>query len=250
MFNGTYPATVTGYQYRHAKFSFRLASTEWTDAGQETNLTVASLEGGTLYYFEVRALNGVTPEGAPSPAVIGISGAFDSGSTAVTGQDSVRDVIVDTPADTLALDDPAQPFRRPGRGAAADSNTCSIVRSSCYTHSDPIGHSCTCAYAGPAVHSCTHTYASPRIQCGHDPAPNGCRYPHAIASANSGAQASTRSRVGDKSYDDGRFHGNAGPKRRRIRRLTCMGLAAYRSGGPGHSRGGGIRVPPEWPRER
>ena len=103
--NGTDPATITGYQYRHAKFSFGLAPAAWTDAGQETNLTVASLEGGTLYYFQVRALNGVTPEGAPTPAVIGISGAFDSGSTAVTGQDSGHDVIVDRPADTLSLDD-------------------------------------------------------------------------------------------------------------------------------------------------
>ena len=103
--NGTDPATITGYQYRHAKFSFGLASAAWTDAGQETNLTVASLEGGTLYYLEVRALNGVTPEGAPSPAVIGISGAFDSGSTSVTGQDSGHDVNVDASDDTTAPDD-------------------------------------------------------------------------------------------------------------------------------------------------
>ena len=103
--NGTDPATITGYQYRYAKSSYGLTSAAWTDAGPETNLTVASLEVGTLYYFEVRALNGVTPEGAPSPAVIGISGAFDGVSTAVTGQDSGHDVNVDTPADTLALDD-------------------------------------------------------------------------------------------------------------------------------------------------
>ena len=64
--NGTDPATITGYQYRRAESSAGLASASWTDGGTATNFTVAGLTGGTKYYFEARALNGVTPPGAAS----------------------------------------------------------------------------------------------------------------------------------------------------------------------------------------
>ena len=64
--NGADPAAVTGYQYRLAESSGALPSAPWTTAGTATNYTVSSLAGGTAYYFQVRALNGVTPEGAAS----------------------------------------------------------------------------------------------------------------------------------------------------------------------------------------
>ncbi len=118
--NSIDPATIAGYQYRYAKFSFGLASAAWTDAGQETNLTVASLEGGTLYYFEIRSLNGVTPGGAPSPAVIGISGAFDGRSTTVTGQDSGHEDDAGAPAGPTGLDD------QPGLSTGPDEEASEI----------------------------------------------------------------------------------------------------------------------------
>ncbi len=64
--NGTDPASITGYQYRRAESSAGLASASWTSAGTGTTFTVTGLTGGTTYYFNVRALNGVTPEGAAS----------------------------------------------------------------------------------------------------------------------------------------------------------------------------------------
>ncbi len=64
--NSTDPATITGYQYRRAETSAGLTSATWTSAGTETTFTVTGLTGGTTYYFQVRALNGVTPEGAAS----------------------------------------------------------------------------------------------------------------------------------------------------------------------------------------
>ncbi len=64
--NGTDPAAITGYQYRKAESSMGLASATWTNAGTATTFTVTGLTGGTTYYFQVRALNGVTPKGAAS----------------------------------------------------------------------------------------------------------------------------------------------------------------------------------------
>ena len=64
--NGTDPAAITGYQYRQANSSAGLESAAWTGAGTGTNVTITGLTGGTTYYFQVRALNGVTPEGAAS----------------------------------------------------------------------------------------------------------------------------------------------------------------------------------------
>ena len=64
--NGADPAAVTGYQYRLAESSGALPSAPWTTAGTATNYTVSGLAGGTAYYFQVRALNGVTPEGEAS----------------------------------------------------------------------------------------------------------------------------------------------------------------------------------------
>ena len=64
--NGTDPTAITGYQYRQAQSSAGLESATWTGAGTGTNFTVTGLTGGTTYYFQVRALNGVTPEGAVS----------------------------------------------------------------------------------------------------------------------------------------------------------------------------------------
>ena len=64
--NGTSPPAVTGYQYRQAESSTGLPSATWADAGTATTYTVTSLTAGTTYYFQVRALNGVTPEGEAS----------------------------------------------------------------------------------------------------------------------------------------------------------------------------------------
>ena len=64
--NGVDPATITGYQYRRAESSAGLESATWNDAETATTLTVTDLTGGETYYFQVRALNGVTPEGAVS----------------------------------------------------------------------------------------------------------------------------------------------------------------------------------------
>ena len=64
--NGTDPATITGYQYRQSEASLGLDSAAWQNAGTVTNRTISSLTGGATYYFQVRALNGVTPEGAAS----------------------------------------------------------------------------------------------------------------------------------------------------------------------------------------
>ena len=76
--NGINPAIITGYQYRQAESSTGLASAKWNDSGPETNLTVAGLKGGTTYYFQVRALNGVTPEGAASNDAHAIAMALPS----------------------------------------------------------------------------------------------------------------------------------------------------------------------------
>ena len=64
--DGMNPAAITGYQYRMAESSAGLQSALWTTAGTATNLTVAGLQGGLTYYFQARALNGVTPKGDPS----------------------------------------------------------------------------------------------------------------------------------------------------------------------------------------
>ena len=64
--NGASPAAVGGYQYRLAESSGALPLAPWITAGTAANLTVSGLTGGTAYYFQVRALNGVTPEGAAS----------------------------------------------------------------------------------------------------------------------------------------------------------------------------------------
>ena len=64
--NGADPASITGYQYRQSESSAGLPSPAWTDAGTATTYTVTALTGGTTYHFQVRALNGVTPEGAAS----------------------------------------------------------------------------------------------------------------------------------------------------------------------------------------
>ena len=64
--NGTDPAAITGYQYRQSQSSAGLPSAAWTDAGTATTHTVTGLTGGTTYYYQVRALNGVTPGGAAS----------------------------------------------------------------------------------------------------------------------------------------------------------------------------------------
>ena len=64
--NGIDPAPVTGYQYRMAEPRAGLHSALWTAAGTATHLTGTGLKGGLTYYFQVRALNGVTPNGDPS----------------------------------------------------------------------------------------------------------------------------------------------------------------------------------------
>ena len=64
--NGADPVAVTSYEYRLAESSGALPSAPWTTAGTATNYTVSGLAGGTAYYFQVRALNGVTPEGEAS----------------------------------------------------------------------------------------------------------------------------------------------------------------------------------------
>ena len=64
--NGADPAAITGYQYRRAESSLGLDSAAWTAAETTTSFTVTDLTGGTTYYFQVRALNGVTPAGAAS----------------------------------------------------------------------------------------------------------------------------------------------------------------------------------------
>ena len=64
--NGADPASITGYQYRQSESSAGLPSAAWTDARTATTYTVTALTGGTTYHFQVRALNGVTPEGAAS----------------------------------------------------------------------------------------------------------------------------------------------------------------------------------------
>ena len=64
--NGTDPAAITGYQYRQAESSLELASAVWVEAGTAAIVTVSGLIGGKEYYFQVRAINGVTPDGAAS----------------------------------------------------------------------------------------------------------------------------------------------------------------------------------------
>ena len=64
--NGADPASITGYQYRRAESNTGLVSAAWDSAGNTTAFTVTGLTGGTTYHFQVRALNGVTPEGAAS----------------------------------------------------------------------------------------------------------------------------------------------------------------------------------------
>ncbi len=76
--NGTDPATITGYQYRSAESSAGLTSATWTSAGTGTTFTVTSLTGGKTYYFQVRALNGVTPEGAASTEASGTAKGLSS----------------------------------------------------------------------------------------------------------------------------------------------------------------------------
>ena len=102
--DGTDPAAITGYQYRRAESSAGLALAVWTDAGTGTDLTVTGLIGGTTYYFQVRALNGVTPEGeASEPAVAAaralscdanVSGLTVSQGTALSNHDSDGDGLI------------------------------------------------------------------------------------------------------------------------------------------------------------
>ena len=105
--NGINPAAVTGYQYRQAESSSGLASAAWTDSGPETKLTVAGLKVETTYYFQVRALNGVTPEGAASNEAHAIAKALPSISIAdaqgLEGSD-LSFVVSKTGAGAVTLD--------------------------------------------------------------------------------------------------------------------------------------------------
>ena len=79
--NGTDPAAITGYQYRRAESNAGLVSAAWDAAGNTTTFTVTGLTGGTTYYFQVRALNGVTPEGAASNEASAAAKATSSNAT-------------------------------------------------------------------------------------------------------------------------------------------------------------------------
>ncbi len=108
--NGADPAAVTGYQYRLAESSGALPSAPWTTAGTATNYTVSGLAGGTAYYFQVRALNGVTPEGEASTEASGPDAATGTPAPPLTpASDEGADDNPGGPATGQNSDDNPQP---------------------------------------------------------------------------------------------------------------------------------------------
>ena len=73
MLNGS-PASINGYQYRLTTTAGDYSSATWENAGSASPFTVRNLDLDTTYYFQVRAVTGVTtangePAGAASAEV-------------------------------------------------------------------------------------------------------------------------------------------------------------------------------------
>ena len=139
--NGIDPASITGYQYRRAESSLGLDSAAWQNAGTATTYTVTDLTGGTTYYFQVRALNGVTPEGAASNEDSATAKALSSNANLVSLEISQGTLLPDfataETAYTATVDNGVESLNV--TPTAADSNATIAVNDSTVTSGSASG---------------------------------------------------------------------------------------------------------------
>ena len=142
--NGADPASITGYQYRRAESSAGLTVCGVDRRGYTaTTYTVTALTGGTTYHFQVRALNGVTPEGAASNEDSATAKALSSNANLVSLEISQGTLLPDfataETAYTATVDNGVESLNV--TPTAADSNATIAVNDSTVTSSSASGQS-------------------------------------------------------------------------------------------------------------